>query len=112
MTKNGKIYRGINPYRVDVFKELWQSGILQSLAEYNFLVNIKITNYHTEKFPVIIEVEKLFIVDQLYLTFSMTKQIAINSFIIDRALSYFGFHLTDTNEGNFAFRGGNPILFK
>jgi hypothetical protein len=111
MTKNGKIYRGINPYRVDVFKELWQSGILQSLIELNYLVDIKITNYRTERFPLIIETEKMQIIPPMYSTFSMTKQIALNACTMDKVLSHFDFHLIDAAEENFAFKGGVPKLY-
>lgn len=110
LIKDGKIYRGINPYRVEQFYCLWNQGILQALADFNLIGRIAITDYYTNKFPLVIEIEKLLVVDPIYFTFSTLKQISINALIIEGALSHFGHHFLDTAASNFGFRQGNPVL--
>jgi 2-polyprenyl-3-methyl-5-hydroxy-6-metoxy-1,4-benzoquinol methylase len=105
------IYRGIFPNKTEAFKELYQCGVLQALAEAGRVVKMKPTNFYTKEYPLIIEMETLCAVPANCWSFSMVRECAINMIIINKVLREFGYSLLDGHIGNTAFKNNNPIFF-
>ena len=111
LKKGNKIYRGVYVKSEKYFKELYETGILQTLAEYKLIPKFRITEYYTDDFPIIFEIEKLRIIPSQYWSFSMTKEEAkIKLFLID-ILKEFGYGLIDGHCDNATFKDGIPIFF-
>lgn len=111
--QNGKkrIYRGIRPEKISFFIKLYRKGILQALADSGRFVNIKFTDYKTEDYPMIIEIETLKIIPKTKYTFTMIRDAAINMLVINNALEKFGYTLIDGHMANTTFKGNKPIFF-
>jgi len=112
-TQDNKItyYRGILPAHVSFFKELYDTGALNALADAGRIVKIKPTKYYTSEYPLIVEVESLRVVNPAFWSFSMIKQSAINLIIIDEVLKEFGYGTIDGHPYNSTFKDGLPIMF-
>jgi hypothetical protein len=104
-------YRGILPDKVLFFKELYECGVLQSLAEAGHIVKIKLTNYYTKKYPLIIQMETFVVVPPNFWTFSMIRESATNMLIISHVLKQFGYNLLDGHPFNSTFLNNNPVFF-
>lgn len=104
-------YRGILPAYVPFFKALYNTGVLQALAETGRVVPIRPTNFYTEDYPLILEVEALRVVNPAFWSFSIVKQSAINLIIIDQVLKEFGYGIIDGHPFNSTVKNGKPIMF-
>jgi len=104
-------YRGIVPEKTDDFMELYKSGALQALADAGRVVAIKLTDYYTEDYPLVIEMETLIAVPASYWSFGMIRESAINVLVVNSVLEYFGFQLLDGHAANSAFKGTLPVFF-
>lgn len=105
------IYRGIKKESVNKFIELYETGILQTFMEYDFIPKFKISNYKLENYPLILEIEKLRVVYPYFWSFSMLKAEAILKLQIIEILEHFGYGLIDGHTSNSAFKEGNPVFF-
>lgn len=106
-----KYYRGILPGYAPYFKELYATGVLQSLVAAGRIAKITPTNYYTNDYPMIIEVETLHVVNPAFWSFSMIRECVINLLLIDKVLEAFGYGVIDGHPFNTAFKGGRPVMF-
>ncbi|MDR1738396.1 MAG: hypothetical protein LBR66_06240 [Candidatus Symbiothrix sp.] len=106
-----KVYRGILPHKAEFFMQMFSCGILQSLAAEGRIVKIKLTDYYTKTYPLIVEIEMLFIGHPSVWTFAMLRECAINILIIREALQPFGYTLLDGHGSNAAFCRNRPVFF-
>ncbi len=111
--RDGKIiyYRGMLPAYVPFFRELYGTGILQSLAEAGRVAKIKPTNFYTDDYSMIIEVETLHVVNPVFWSFSMIRESVINLLLIDDVLKEIGYGVIDGHPFNSAFKDGRPVMF-
>lgn len=106
----GKIYRGVKPEKVNHFLDLYKTGMLQVLSKHNMVAKTKLTDFYTEEFPLIIEHEKLPIVQPFYWSYIHFKQCAINTLLINTIASHFGYHLIDGHSLNTVFLNNAPVF--
>ncbi len=111
ITKDDKIYRGVYQKSKDKFIELYETGILQVLAEIGYVPKFKITNYYTKDYPIIFEIEKLTIIPPAFWTFSMIKEEAKLKIQILEVIRKFGYGFIDGHALNATFKDGKPIFF-
>ena len=103
LIKDGEFYRGIYKHKCDYFIDLWNKGIIQSLIRHNIIVDIKISDYFTDEFPIILKTKKISMVSPYFWTYSMFKAVSINSLILLKVLNHFGYSLIDGHSGNTRF---------
>jgi hypothetical protein len=108
---DGKIYRGIFPNKVEYIKRLLATGAPQALAEAGYLPKCEITNFYTEKFPMILEMEKLRIYPADFFSFKMFFDAGMTHLIINEVLSHFGFYAWDTQALNCTTKNNHAVLF-
>jgi hypothetical protein len=104
-------YRGIFPEKIGFFKELYECGVLQSLAESGRVVQIKLTDFYTEEFPLIVQMETLLEVPPNFWSFSMIRDSAVNILIINSVLKAYGYTLIDGHPFNSFFRKNKSVFF-
>lgn len=104
-----KIYRVVSPDKLDNFVELYKTGILQTLAKHELIVDTKITDLYTENFPMILEHEKLEDVEPAYWSFYHYKASALNTLLINEIIGHFGYKLIDGHSGNTLFKNNKPV---
>lgn len=111
LKKDDKIYRGIYTKSCDYFKELYKTGILQTLSKYGYIPKFRITNYYTDEYPIILEVEKVHIVNSTFWTYSQIKAEAVMKIELIEILNEFGYSLIDGHTCNSTFVNNKPIFF-
>ena len=109
--KDNKIYRGIYKKSKEKFIELYNTGILQVFAEEGFVPKFKISDFYTDDYPLILEVEKLDIVHYRNYSYSMIKEEGKLKLRLLEILSEFGYTLIDGHSGNTTFKDNNPVFF-
>lgn len=110
LSKDGKIYRGVYKKSEEHFKELYNTGILQTFAEVGIMPHFNLTNYYTEDFPIIFEIEKVDIIPSIFWSFSMLKAEAKLKILLIEILNKFGYTLIDGHSLNTTFKNGKPIF--
>ena len=110
LNKDGKIYRGVYKKSEEYFKELYNTGILQTFSEIGIMPKFNLTNYYTEDFPIIFEIEKLDIIPSILWSFSMLKEDAKLKILIIEVLNQFGYTLIDGHTLNTTFKNGKPVF--
>lgn len=108
--KDGKIYRGIKPEKIDFFKRLYSTGILQTLAKNEILPNFNLTMFKTIAHPLIIEIEKLRIIPPAFWSYSMLRQEAIFKLQLIELLNCFNYTLIDGHPFNSVFKNNKPVF--
>lgn len=108
---NSVIYRGIKKESLNKFIELYETGILQTFVEYNFIPKFKISNYRLDNYSIILEIEKLRVIYPYFWSYSMIKAEAILKLNLIEILDYFGYGLVDGHSSNATFKDGKPIFF-
>ena len=106
-----KIFRGVAREKVQFFLSLYNRGILQALADSGKIVKFKLSDYYTDKFPLILEIDKLRVISSNCWTFSMIKEAAISLLLIDATLKKYGYAIADGHIYNQAFNHGVPVFF-
>lgn len=111
LKKSGKFYRAIREKRENDFIELWNSGLLQALMEYDLIPSIRVTDYYIEGFSVIVEVEKIDIISPEIWTMSILLESALCISLIREVAKRRGFFLIDGHTNNVGFKNGSLVLF-
>lgn len=109
--KDEKVYRGIYPKSKDMFIRLYNTGILQTLMNEGFIPTFSVSDFYTDDYPLLIDVEKLYITHAQEYTYSMIKQEAKLKLRLLEILTEFGYTLIDGHTGNTTFKKGNPVFF-
>lgn len=109
-SKNGEIYRGIYKESCDVFKELWETGLLQVLSLNGFIPKTEITGYYTSEYPIILKHEQVQIVASKLWNTEMLKDAAILISLIRYLSEKVGFTLHDGHMNNVTFHEGKPVF--
>ena len=73
----GEIYRGIVKESEEDFWRLWESGVLQGLAEQNIIPEVKIADFKTEEFSLVLHVEKIYIQKNTLWSYAMVLDACI-----------------------------------
>ena len=107
---HGSIYRGIYKRSVPDFERLWNTGILQVLAEYHMIPNVTVTDYCTDEFALVLGVEQVTIQENMVWTYAMVKDACILIALLKDVLNPFGFTLIDGHLNNVTFHKGNPLF--
>ncbi|MDR0868693.1 MAG: glycosyltransferase [Planctomycetota bacterium] len=112
-TVNGQktYYRGIVADKAEDFRQLYHCGVLTAIADAGRLVRVKLTNYYTEDFPLIFELETLRIVSSAYWSFSMLREAAVNMLVINAVLKHYGYGVWDGHCANTTFMRNRPVFF-
>jgi hypothetical protein len=110
LSKDGRIYRGIYKESAESFSKLWNSGVLQVLANHHYLPQSYATEYKNDEYPIIIEHEIVTMSTSKMWNSLMIKDACINMCIIQRVCSEFGFTLHDGHLNNITFHNGKPIF--
>lgn len=108
--KNGEIYRGIYKESCIVFKELWETGLLQVLSLNGFIPQTEITGYYTSEYPIILKHQQVQIVASKLWNTEMIKDAAILISLIKCLSEKVGFTLHDGHMNNVTFHEGTPVF--
>lgn len=107
---NGDIYRGIYKERVSDFYNIWDRGILQVLWKYNIIPEIKLTQYYTEEFPLIIQMKKVSIQRNMNWSYLMVRDACCLLVMMYDVLKRFGCTILDGHLNNITFNQGKPLF--
>ncbi|WP_300791662.1 hypothetical protein [uncultured Acetatifactor sp.] len=107
----GEIYRGIVKESEEDFWRLWESGVLQGLAEQNIIPEVKIADFKTEEFSLVLHVEKIYIQKNTLWSYAMVLDACILIGILYSVLRKYDLTLCDGHLNNVTFDKGNPIFF-
>ena len=107
---HGLIYRGIYADSAEDFERLWNTGILQVLAEYRLIPEVRITGYRTDEFALVLGVEQVTIQENMVWSYAMVKDACILITLLKSLLNPFGFTLIDGHLNNVTFHKGNPMF--
>jgi hypothetical protein len=109
-TREGHIYRGIYSESEDVFKRLWNTGILQVLGQNELIPKTTVTNYYTDEYPLILEHEVVTMSASKLWNYEMVKDASILICLIQQVCNAFGFKLHDGHLNNVTFNNGHPVF--
>lgn len=109
--RKGMIYRGIKKGCEDIIFHKFECGLIPELLKKKLIPNVKITNYFSDDFDLILEVEKLNIIEPKYWTFSMVKDAAIHILYVNQIANKYKYQLIDAHLFNVTFRSCRPIFF-
>lgn len=107
---NGKIYRGIYKNKVKEFENIWNKGVFQVLWRYGLIPEIKISQYMTDEFPVVLEIQTVEIVDNSNWTFAMIRDACCLVCLLVDVLNEFECTLLDGHLNNVTFDHGKPVF--
>ena len=106
----GKICRGIYKESVSGFKQVWDTGVLQVLAEHSLVPHITISDYVTDEYALVLDVERVTIQKNTVWTYAMIKDACILTVVLKQVLNRFGLTLIDGHLNNLTFHRGNPMF--
>lgn len=109
-SKDGEIYRGIYKESCEVFKELWDTGLLQVLASNGMIPKTEITGYYMPEYPIILKHSQVQIVMSKLWNTQMIKDAAILISLIKTISEKVGFTLHDGHMNNVTFHEGKPVF--
>lgn len=105
----GKIYRGISESWIDEVYDLFSSGLLEHLTQQGLFPKSEITEYETDKYPIVIEHECINNISYPYeWTFEMLKTAALTTLEVNAICNGYGFVLKDAHHDNIVFEGVLP----
>ena len=107
---DGRILRGIYSDQVDAFRQIYDSGILSVLAKHHMIPELRVTDYVTDEFALILEVQRVQIQESKEWTYAMYKDACILVCLLGTILHHFGFTLVDGHLNNVTFDHGNPMF--
>lgn len=110
LKKDNKIYRGIYIDKVDQFYKILNSGVYDALIELGYIPNFYITDYFTNEFGLILEVQKVEIVPVQIWCKEAIKDSCYFLALLNKCLKKCGFKLIDGHLNNVTFHNGKPML--
>ena len=106
-----RIMRGIYPESAAIFREVYESGILPVLAEYHLIPEVRLTDYVTDEFVFVLEVQQVTIQKNTVWSYAMVKDACLLILFLKEVLNEAGFTLIDGHLNNVTFHNGNPMFF-
>lgn len=107
---NNDFLRGIYDHSVSVVEEYFSSGLIDRLVEEKLIPKTDISNYYSEKFPLILVHEK--ITPVLYPTewsFDMLKKASLMTLRLMKVLLEYGYVLKDAHYWNILYKDDEPV---
>lgn len=104
------IYRGIYEESIPELEQLWNTGILQVLANHRLIPSVNISNYFSDEFPLVLEVEEVTISKNTVWSFAMIKDACKLICFLKVLLDHYGFSLLDGHLNNVTFHHGSPMF--
>lgn len=108
--KDGKIYRGIYKSSEARFLKVWKTGVLQGLSDYELLPKVCMTNFYTDEFSLILEIDKVNINYMTVWSYAMLKDACILISVLKNILLRFNLTLQDGHMNNVTFYHGHPMF--
>lgn len=110
LRSDGRILRGIYADQVEAFKQIYDSGLLAVLAKHHMIPELRVTDYVTDEFALILEVQNVQIQKSKEWTYAMYKDACILVCLLGKILHNYGFTLVDGHLNNVTFDHGNPVF--
>ncbi len=108
---NGKILRGVKPDSVEFVEKLLDSGLINKLADQRIFPETKKSKYHSKKFPLILEHDKINTVSYPQeWSFNMLKDAALLTLRVNQLANKFGYQLIDAHPPNILFNFNKPLF--
>lgn len=104
----GKILRGIYPEQEKLVNKIFKSGLISKLVSENVFIPTEISQYTSEKFPLILEHKKITASLPTSWTYSQLKDAAITILKVNEICKNFGYELADAHPYNISFDGITP----
>ncbi len=109
--KDNNIYRAIYPEKLNYFKTLYESGLLQTLAHFRLIPNFEISKYSIDNYPILIKIEKITCYPTCYYSFEAKKDLALVTLLVNTIANAFGYCLIDGHQANATLYKGKPMFF-
>ncbi|HRE79890.1 MAG TPA: hypothetical protein PLN52_02520 [Opitutaceae bacterium] len=107
----GRLMREVKLTNQTQFAALWQSRLLQGLADKRWMPQTQLTHYQTESGSAVLEHEEVpFISYPTEWSFSMVKQAAYHTLRVSEYAASFGYELKDAHGYNVIFDGCKPMF--
>lgn len=109
---NGKVLRAIYKESCDHITNLLNSGLISELVEQKLFPKTEIANYYlSEKYPMIIEHEKIQTLSLPYeWSFEMLKDAAIATIKVNNISNKYGYKIHDCHASNIMFKDNRPMF--
>lgn len=108
--KDGRVFRGIFPNKVEHCKNLFNSGLLMELMGKRFIPKTVISEYFSDEFPLILEHEYIHGIEPCFWSFSMLKDAGIHILLVEEISNKYGYHLLDSHPWNVSFNKNKPLF--
>lgn len=109
--KNNKYYRCVKKESVDKFKTLWESGILEVFSNKGYLPKMSISEYCSDEYPIIIEQEKLDVLNITKLSLEQSKKALLFVSMLQHICKKTGYALIDPHYFNYTFCNNRFIYY-
>ncbi len=108
----GQLYRGIiTAERAELYRSLFESGVVSELCRDYSLIESEMTKYKTEEYELIIHHPRLPVVSYCHeWSASMLKDAALCSLRLEAALQHRGYTLQDGHPWNILFHRSRPVF--
>ena len=110
LRKDGEIYRGIYRESADDFREMWKSGLLQTLSAHGWIPETEISGYYTDEYPIILNHRTVDMNASKLWSYNMVREAAIRISLIQKIARRAGFTLHDGHMNNVTFHEGKPVF--
>jgi hypothetical protein len=108
--QDGNLYRGIRSNRSHFYRNLFEKGTIQRLAEKRLIADTWVMDLSTDEFPLIVQHEIVPIISYpSEWCASQLKAAAIHILDLEMELREFGLTLLDINPWNMLFVGTQPL---
>ena len=110
LRKDGEIYRGIYRESADDFREMWKTGLLQTLSAHGWIPETEISGYYTDEYPIILKHRTVDMNASKLWSYNMVREAAIRISLIQNIARRAGFTLHDGHMNNVTFHEGKPVF--
>ena len=110
LRKEGEIYRGIYRESADDFREMWKTGLLQTLSAHGWIPETEISGYYTDEYPIILKHRTVDMNASKLWSYNMVREAAIRISLIQNIARRAGFTLHDGHMNNVTFHEGKPVF--
>lgn len=106
-----RYYRCIKKESIDKFRVLWKSGVFKFFSKKGYLPKLKISQYYSDEFPIIIELETLVITDITKLSLEQSKKGLLFVSLLQFICKINGIAIIDPHYFNYTFFENRYIYF-
>ena len=110
---NGKVYKMVKKEALSSFTALWQTGILQCFMKKRWIPAARISNYYSEDYPLILEIEYLSDLTNIrhIPTIQKRKEMCLFIVFLCYILNGTGYQISDPHSGNFGLSSDRTYYF-